>query len=91
MGAVGLCRGKGAEGDKGCGVDGAAVIEKCADDLLEASETCGVKRFAGVSGSGELRCGAVDGSYPSVRGMLFAMVWFVLKLVQGALHVAGHG
>ena len=65
--AVGLCRGKGAEGDESCGVDGAAVIKKGADDLLQAGETFGVEGFGSVSGSGELWGGAVDRGNPSVR------------------------
>ena len=91
-GAVGLRGCERAKRNKHGRVDGTSGIQESADDVLEMTESRGVKRWRAVVGLRVLDGGPIGRGYPGVWGVLLGPRRSDMEeFDEGTLNVPGHG
>ena len=81
----------GSESDEKKGGHADAVIEKCADLLLDAGDACGRKRGRFVGRSGILHLCAIGGCGPSMGSTLMFSQGGMLEAMQEGRDIVWHG
>jgi hypothetical protein len=91
FGALGLCRGKCAEGCEHGVVNGPGIEEKGANHFLEALRARFVQGSGGVFWFSILNTGAVVGNGPGVGRVLWLGGYRVGEALERLFDISGHG